>query len=946
MANLNDPTAAQAVAKFLYPQSDGDSITWAGYIRTGAENDTSGEDVLSVLNEKVGEAQLIGHGTADPTNTPGVNEPWIYIDTSSDKAWFKKRSGSAGSYTYAWAGPFHEGNSRTEVIYNTANARPNDPAISWNWETDAFGVTRNGWTSNSVNARWAMIVTLPRNTNNGFASPAFRVVDPTAEEISYTPPAGDGNIPSSVSNVKEGLDAFHTANIGSGGNVNQMPADWDATTGVTRILNKPDIPPFYEEEFPHTSNLLRGVNSTQDQAFTIPTDLQTFRSRYGQPLFIEGNVSVEIQPSVGASDSVTFVLEVVTSSGNALNPTVISDPVTLTNAAGRDTETARVIGILPENFSGGLLRCRVTAASATTPVAGVEHFRVKVDPSLGADDIVVKNDDLGNNLTSTGLTTVEDAISQMDELPIFIGSDFEDVNWPTGTSSIDSSDGEVRRTVTIHENIRNAITRDVHYIVQVRFKVKYEGGSTDGRTDVDVDFKIYTNLSGNAILTDTSIRNQGPTAVEYTYEVSLPFTTVAPSTIIFGIEAPSGQFDARAEVTDFQARIRDGIDASGFTTDGRILDNGAVSYQEAFKQVYDYIIANAPVDASSWGTNLPSTSPATIQGTFNHINSLAITQNASQVPVTSSQFSDPNNFIGGLREVTGLNPNPRDNPTNVQQALVKADYLLQAAYNPYQSTQELDRSVGGGFSGTFSSNTTGYILSNDIDIPEEVRDLGVPGAVRFRARLQSITSGYAGDIRLVGSDYNPSASPPNTVTYGDPEVINTTSRTSGQYISFQRRLANPLPDTFKVRFRRSSASGTAVFDDGFVDVVDTTGTVMGGAGGQSSSYSTTIIWLAGAGINDRIDTASEVTNYTLMSGHMFSAYDQLAFVFDGGAGSTQPLIACWVDSNLFQAFGATGTLWIVGNWWLMVSRQSDNTFRWRWRAPSNGLRRIIGIRTN
>ena len=73
----------------------------------------------------------------------------------------------------------------------------------------------------------------------------------------------------------------------------------------------------------------------------------------------------------------------------------------------------------------------------------------------------------------------------------------------------------------------------------------------------------------------------------------------------------------------------------------------------------------------------------------------------------------------------------------------------------------------------------------------------------------------------------------------------------------------------------------------------------------------------------------------------------LVFVYDGGAGSTQPLMQVRSDTNLFQAFGSAGFLDIKGNWWLMVSRQSDDrTFRYRWRAPSNGLRRIIGINTS
>ena len=968
MARLNDPTNSQAIGKFFYSQNTGDSITWAGYIRVGAEGDTSGEDLLSVVNEKVGEAQLIDHGTADPTNTPGATEPWIYVDTGSDKIWLKERTGSPGSYSYSWAGPIHEGNSRTEIAYNTATARPNDPLISWNWETDIFNVTRNGWTLNAANAKWAMIVTLPRNTNNGFTSPAFRVTDPTAEDISYTPPTGAGNIPSSVSNVKEGLDTFHNATLGGGGgggSDDQTAAEVPTTTTnfgknipqsasnvqtALDALDDQDSVIQFRERWGRISGALNSIGT--NRSFTITPSLVTQISEDNERAFIEAEVDVRLQASVSpATASVTLVLDILTSTDTPVSG--LETSIVIREASTNQDRTIRLIGILPSGFTAGKWRIRRTAITGSPPAVGIEGARVQVRSDVIADEVSINQDDLGNNITE-GTDNLENAISQIDEFAIAIGTDFEDAEWPSDPNAIDSDGMEVRCTpMTIHRNIQNAMSRGVHYIAQIRFNARYEGGSTDGRTDIDADFRAYTNLSVNAILTTMDIRNQSGTATEYTYEVSLPLSSTGtpPNQLIFGFTAPTGQADARLEVTDFQVRIRDGINAENFTTDGRILNNSAVSYQEFAKQVYDYIIANAPVDPSGWGVNLPTTAPATIQGTFDRINSLpGINPNAANVSVASGQFSDPNNFIGGLREVTGLNPNPPDTPANVQQAFNKTDYLLQEAYNPYQSTQELDRSVGGGFTGTFTSNTTGYILSNDIDIPEEVRDLGVPAAVRFRARLHSLGAGYAGNIQLVSSDYNPSASPPNTVTYGAPEVINNTIYSGAllppTYVSFQRTLNAPLPDTFKVRFSRSSSSGTAVFNDGFVDVVDTTAAVMGGAGGQASSYSTSIIWMAGPGINDRLITASETTNYTLMAGHNFSHYDQLVFVYDGGAGATQPLLEVWSDANLFQAFGANGLLDIKGNWWLMTSRQSDRTFRFRWRAPSNGLRRIIGIRTN
>ena len=270
--------------------------------------------------------------------------------------------------------------------------------------------------------------------------------------------------------------------------------------------------------------------------------------------------------------------------------------------------------------------------------------------------------------------------------------------------------------------------------------------------------------------------------------------------------------------------------------------------------------------------------------------------------------------------------------------LRSVDRRLSDAYNPFQSTQLLDRLVAGSYTDSFSPTGSTAIYSSEVDIPQELIDLGTDVDIRIRLHVQSI-SGFRGDIGLTSGGTTTLI--PGTVI----ESVTDTVHDPGDYVTFERTVAVAnVPETFRVRFRRTA--GSATFNQGFADVIDSDGGgAMGGAGGQTGGYTSTIIWLAGASINDRLATASETTNYTLMSGHNFSDYDQIVFVFDGGSGPNQPLMPMWVDSNLFQAFGAGGTLWIMGNWWLMVSRQSDNTFRFRWRGANNGLRRIIGIST-
>ena len=981
MPTLNDPTQSQAIGKFFYSQNDGESITWLGYIRVGNENDTSGEDAISVLNRKLeangvfatgtsdpvfanetalfyrnttsnklftrgtssyeeieaGQegANIVGHGTTDPA-AASATTPWLYVRTDQNKVWIKEKDGS----TYSWTGPIFEGTARTLIVYNTQDT-PGILSVSWNWQTDTLSPSGGGWTGNEAGAKWARIITGPRNSNNALVSPLFRVGDPTT----FTAKDGTNNIPSSVNTLQELVDWLDTwTPTSGGGNVNQMPADWDATTGVTRILNKPDVPPFYEDEFTRTGSPLDTLNETQDQAFTIPTDLQTDRDRYGDPLFIRANVNIVIEPTVDVNpDTLDFNLSVVTSAGAALTPEIISQTITLSNTTGRTTATARVIGILPNDFNGGLLRVTATRIN-NHPLVGVRYFRLRVDPSRSADDIVVKNNDLGNNLTPTGLTTVEDLVSQIDELPIQ-PSDYEDVGWPGGSNGVDQDgDGSpVRRTIPIHRNIQNVITRPGHhYIARISYDSNYIHGSGTGVTSINFTHNVYSNVTPGTAIATENISAQGVTPTNRVSHIDIP-TNATELTVEFVV--PNNQSDARLNVANYHVDFFEGINASGFTADNRILSNNTRTVQLLAQAVYEATAANIPVDSSSFGTNL-QVADNTIQLVANRLNSLVLgtNQNAAQVPIAinPAAFADPNNFIGGMRgySESGYETNPND----VRAALRVTDRRLEEAYNPYQYTQLLDHFTGGSFSSSFIINSATEILSSDIDIPQAVRELGTSAAVRLRINIQALGTGWVGDVRLVHSDYG-TGSPRITTTYGDPEAINNTAYSTGDTISFQRILTAPLPDTFKIRFRRTGGTTSSTFNEGFADVIDSTNGGSGGAGGQTAGYTTNIIWLAGASIYDRLITASETTNYTLMAGHSFSAYNQLAFVFDGGAGSTQPLMQVWSDSNLYQAFGAAGLLDIKGNWWLMTSRQSDRTFRFRWRGANNGLRRIVGIRT-
>ena len=996
-----DQTNSQAVSKTLYPIGIDKALALLSDIRTGLDADGRGEDAQSVLDRKlepsgviatgtsapvfanetalfyidsttkkfyvrstssydeinVGseESDIIGHNTSDP-GTATETSPWIYIRTDQNKVWIKERTGSVGSYSYAWTGPIFEGAQKILVVYNPQDT-PGPLNITWDWRTNTLSPSGGGWTENLANAKWQKIITGPRNSNNAIQSPATRVTDPDASDIALDTTNFNGQLSNADDNVQRAFDTLDNLQRGGGGTgtddqtaseVNTDTSNFNqnlssANTNVQSALDTLDnlsTPLNQSQNFGRISGTdLAATNAVADQTFTVIPSLLNARTNFDEDLFLEATVHVRMQPSTQLTgDHASVIFEVVTSSDASTG--IQSESVQLDEAAGAVNRQIRISGILPPTFTAGKLRTKNNGRTGTPPAIGVEGIKLEIRPDVKADEVIVDQDDLGNNFTGDS-DNLEEIVSEIDEFPIQ-PADFEDVDWPGGSDGVDADgDGSpVSQTITIHRNIQNFNNRPGHhFIAHISYRSNYVTGSrTDSGNSVNFTHSIYTNLSGTAISTQ-SITGQTVTPTDREVIVDIP-NNATELRAEFTIPVQS---DARLNVNDYRVDISEGIDASGFTADNRIVSNDTRTVQLLAQAVYEATGADIPVDSSGFGTNL-QVADNNIQLIANRINSLTLgtNQNAAQVPITvnPAAFADPNNFIGGVRGYSeaGYESNPND----VRAALRVVDRRLEEAYNPFQSTQLLDHFTGGSFTTNFVVNSATEILSSDIDIPQAVRELGTSAAVRLRINIQALGTGWVGDVRLVHSDYG-TGSPRITTTYGDPAAINNTAYSTGDTISFQRVLTAPLPDTFKIRFRRTGGTTSSTFNEGFADVIDSTNGGSGGAGGQTG-YSTTIIWLAGASIYDRLITASETTNHDLMSGHSFSSYNQLAFVFDGGAGSTQPLMEIWSDVNLYQSFGAAGLLDIKGNWWLMTSRQSDRTFRFRWRGANNGLRRIVGIR--
>ena len=845
--------ARSALNKTLYTTSENTAIAWLANIMAAAVGTTNAEDALTVLNRKLEatgilasgtgapvfanqtaifyidtdadrlyvretsaytplaigatETDIIGHAAADPTSSPTAVSPWIYVRTDRNQIWLKERLGSAGSYTYAWAGPIFEGQHRTEIVYNTADD-PGNLSISWDWKTDTFSPSGGGWTGNSTGAKWAIIVSLPRNSNTAVASARFPL-------------------------QTAGFEANEIVGIGR-----TTPAFNNAHSATAPLL-------FY---------------NTATAEFWMKT-----ASEYRQITGTAGDIGYDRRNTDTVLGSAIDTVE------DAINE--LADQVAILLArpsgggTGTDDQNAAEVPTTTTDFGQNI---PTSASNVQLALDAIDNLDVPPYYRLVREH-------QSNLLTAVGnfyeyeITLPQKLRDYRDNTgePLFIKID---ANVELEASGDPSSAFVV--VVELLDSTRNAVTPPITSAAE-----RLDGNGARVIRDIDINGILPSTFNSGYLRTRVT-RTEGVSGGGVRY---------------YNVEIYP---DASA------------VDSSRFDGNLAVTDN---TLQKVAQKFDDY----AP----------PGTTP----------------QNASQVPLIltpTPPFRDPGAFPGGLRNIgeSGFENNPDD----VRAALRVTDERLINAFDPYKVSQGLNIfNVGSGtFTSTFTVNAATPIYSDPVDITRAIRALGTDITVRVSVRLQTLGADFVGDVRLVDSDNR-------ALFFGDAEIVNNTIYDTGDFVTFQRTIAAAsVPDTFEVRFRRTAGTSTSIFDEGHAYVINITGGATGGVGGQASIYSSAIIWKAGALLTERRTTVSEVDNITLLEGHRFSAYDQLAFVFDGGAGATQPLIPCWIDANLFQAFGATGTLWIVGSWWLMVSRQSPTTFRWRWRGANNGLRRIMGIRTN
>ena len=375
------------------------------------------------------ENDFVDHGT---NNIPATEDaPWFYIRTDEHTFQIKEREGSPGSYTYFWQGPFVPGSYESRIVYS-AQDNPGTPNISWNATNTNFNISNSGgadWAVDTPNPKWWRLISLPRDSNTAQISPNILVGSQTAEQTPYVPPTSSGNIPSSVDNVEEALNVFHNATLGgSGGSLTQQPSDWNATSGVTRILNKPIVPQVVEltnvQYFRPAANpaddptSIGGLSEVGDYgivSFNINQDLLTFSSTYNTDIFIEANCEITVQ--AGTDGTGHYAFDARTGAGNTFQ-TPARATVDITNNNLQVSRTRRASGNIPRGTTSIQLRVTVTAGSDAVLLAGVDSFRAELRPDIRSDEILINHGVIGNNIDTANVVTLDQVISQFDKFPI------------------------------------------------------------------------------------------------------------------------------------------------------------------------------------------------------------------------------------------------------------------------------------------------------------------------------------------------------------------------------------------------------------------------------------------------------------------------------------------------------------------------------------------------
>ena len=211
MGILTEQSRSRGTNKTQRATGTNKAVAWLGDVMAAVAGTDSAEDALSVLNRKIEDSKIVGMGISTPV--PDANSPFIWIRTDENQVRIKQTTGSGPTATYSWSEPIAFGDYQSRIIYSAAET-PATVSVTWNALNETFNISGGDWATDTVNPKWWRLVVLPANSNTEVISPLVRIGDPTAEQISYTPPNTTGNLPTSVDNVKEALDHYNDADLG------------------------------------------------------------------------------------------------------------------------------------------------------------------------------------------------------------------------------------------------------------------------------------------------------------------------------------------------------------------------------------------------------------------------------------------------------------------------------------------------------------------------------------------------------------------------------------------------------------------------------------------------------------------------------------------------------------------------------------------------------------
>ena len=906
MATIEKQRLVRGTNKTQRAAGSNKALAYLSEIMAASAGSTSGQDALSLLNSKTDfdDDNLIGHGPTTPIADESA--PWIYFRSDAPKHFFlKERSGSPGSYTYQWLGPFFIGDYQLRFIYSAAE-NPATPTIGWNALNQNFNITGGDWAVDTPNAKWFHVVGLPATSNTEVLSPRRRVDDPTASDISYIP-SGSGNIPSSATTMQEAMRVIDDLDLNTG-----SPAP--TTTENSWI----QVERFTDPTYSLNPARLENVNSYAARLFNIQSNLITYSSDEQAPLFLEAFAKITTQAN--SFDLMRFRFEALTSTGTSF-PNRIVATGSIQAALDTVTDAIRISGNIPIGTTSVQLRVTVEANSGGMPSgqteATLDSFKIEVRNDINADEVIIDRDNIGNNIVDTGqVMTVDETISQIDSLPIQ-PTDFEDLEFPPAPNGIDDDGVEVRQMTTIHRNIQNLMNRPTRtYMVKLSYKSAFTGSPTDGRTVVNFTHNVYTDANSNARISTEDFTGQTATATDRSLIINLP---TGASVITVGFVVATGQADARLLITDYDLDIIERVTAS-----------------------------DVSVDASGFSGNLETTDDD-LQKVAEKVDGLAAgsdDQTASEVSIVTTNFSNPSNFPGGLLNplaTGGTAPGVTNAPTNVQQALTNADYIFSRQFDPYQYNQTMDRPDPPTNTKIFDvNNSNTHRLSNPVDVPAMLRELDADLNVTVRVKISAISTGFIGNIKLRNSDN--SADLPGTAS--NERSIDDTEFDPGDHVEFERTLSHPVPNTFRVRFERTSSGNSATLTNIIVYISEVGA---GGAGGQGSSEPE-IIWEAGATTSDRTTAVSASTNYNLDGNRRFDQYSGIVIWYDtdatAGAGlygyAPEPAVTSMITNHgtagrvgliILEAFSA----------YKLIKPVTQTSFRIYEGSSSVGIRKIYGI---